>query len=57
MLRHFQPFFDVKKLIELQSQEISYRVTKEPVTNKSISTKKQTVPKQKRKTLGMRKGQ
>jgi len=56
MLRHFQPFFDVKKLIELQSQENSYRVTKDPVTNKNISTKKQTIPKQKRKTLGMRKG-
>lgn len=34
MLRNFQPFVDFKKMIEIQANNISYRVSKKEIGNK-----------------------
>lgn len=34
MLRNFQPFVDFKKMIEIEANNISYRVSKKEIRNK-----------------------
>lgn len=42
MLRHFQPFMDYKKLIELQASQESYRLNKSESIKFSKQNRKQS---------------
>ena len=48
MLRHFQPWTDYKKLIEMQANSISFRLSRE---DSKKHTKKSSVVSQKSKNL------